>query len=73
MIKLTEGTFEVLAEPAIDWRPEGEYPINDPYDVLMAELDDKFRYDNVKAVVQSFRFCRSSVNGPRLLTSCFGG
>ena len=48
--KLTESLPPVLAVEAIDWHPEGEYPIDNPNDVLIAELEDQFRYNNERAV-----------------------
>ena len=37
-VKLTKGTPEVLEVEAIDWRPAGDFPIENPFDVLMFEL-----------------------------------
>ena len=35
---------------AIDWRPEGVYPIENPYDVPMGKLEIQFRCNNERAV-----------------------
>ena len=35
--KLTEKMPEVLEVEAIDWRPTGDFPIENPFDVLMLE------------------------------------
>ena len=48
--KLTEGVPEKLASEAIDWRPEGEYPIENLFVVMMGEMEDLFRYSNEGAV-----------------------
>ena len=36
--KLTDGTPEVLAVAALDWRPQVEYPIDDPSAKTTSEL-----------------------------------
>ena len=38
-VKLTEGTPGVLEVEAIDWRPAGDFPIENPFDVLTLELE----------------------------------
>ena len=35
---------------AVDWRLEGEYPHENPNDVLMSELENQFRYNNERAI-----------------------
>ena len=55
-VKLTEGTLEVFAFAAVDLRPEGDYPIDDAYDVLMSELEDWFRCNNERAVLEICNF-----------------
>ena len=54
--KLTEGVPEKLAVEAVDWRPEGEYHIDNQYDVLMNEPETQFRYNNERAIheIRSF-------------------
>ena len=49
-VKLTEGTPVVLEVEAIDCRPAGDFPIENPFDVLMLELESQFRYNNERAV-----------------------
>ena len=49
-VKLTEGTPEVLEVKKIDGRPAGDFPIENPFDVLMLELESQFRYNNARAV-----------------------
>ena len=49
-VQLTEGTPKVLAVEAIDWRPAGDFPIENPLDVLMLEFEVQFRYNNKRAV-----------------------
>ena len=41
-VKLTEGTPEVLEVEAVDWRPAGDFPIENLFDVLMLELESLF-------------------------------
>ena len=51
--KTTEGTLAkpaVEAVEAVDWRLEGEYPYENPFNVLMSELENRFRYNNKRAI-----------------------
>ena len=38
-VQLIEGTPGVLEVEAKDWRPKGNYMIENPFDVLMLELE----------------------------------
>ena len=49
-MKLIEGTPEEPEVEAIDWRPAGDFPIENPFDVLILELESQFRYNNKRAV-----------------------
>ena len=55
-MKLTEGTPKVLEVEAIDWRPAGDFLIENPFDVLMLELESQFRYNNDRAVGKIHNF-----------------
>ena len=55
-VKLTEWTPEVLEVEAIDWSPTGDFPIENPFDVLMLELEVQFRYNNERAVEEIRNF-----------------
>lgn len=44
--KLTAGVREELAVEAVDWRPKGVHPFENPFDVLMFELEEQFRYNH---------------------------
>ena len=63
-VKLTEGTPEVLEVEAVDWRPAGDFPIENPFDVVMLELESQFRYNNDRAVGEIRNFtaipCKST-------------
>ena len=48
--KVTERAPAKRAVEAVDWPPEGEYPIEISCDVLMSELANQFRYSNERAV-----------------------
>ena len=73
----------MLVVAAINSRTQGEYPIDDPYDVLMSELENQFRYNNKRAVleIRNFtalpgettsqrhsRFARLLAENPRVMT-----
>ena len=58
-VNLTEGTPEVLEVEAVDWRTEFDFPIDNPFDVLMLELESQFRYKNDEAVGE-IRNCPAS-------------
>ena len=45
-VKLTEGTPEVLEVEAIDWRWAGDFPIENPFEDMMLELESECRYNN---------------------------
>ena len=49
-VKLTEGTPQFLEVKVIDWRSTRDFPIENPFDVLMLELESQFRYNNDRAV-----------------------
>ena len=49
-VELTKGTSEVLEVKAVDWRPAGDFPIENPFDVLMLELESQYRYNNDRVV-----------------------
>ena len=40
----------MLEVEAIDWHTRGDFPIENPFDVLMLELESQFRYNNNRAV-----------------------
>ena len=50
LVRLTEGTLEVIEVEAIDWRSARDFPIENPFDVLMLELESQFRYNNERAM-----------------------
>ena len=49
-VKLTEGTLEVLEVEVIDWRRAGDFPVENPFHILMLELKSQFRYNNKRVV-----------------------
>ena len=40
----------MLEVEAIDWRPAADFPIENPLDVFMLELESQFRYNNIQTV-----------------------
>ena len=46
----------MLEVESIDWRPAGDFPIENPFDVLMLELESHIRYNNERAVGEICNF-----------------
>ena len=49
-VKLTQRTSKPLEVKAIDRRTARDFPIDNPFDILMLELESQFRYNNDRAL-----------------------
>ena len=57
----------MLEVKAIDWRLAGDFPIENPFDVLMLELESQFQYNNDRAVgeIRNFTAIRVDLTSQR--------
>ena len=58
---------EVLEVEAVDRRPARDFPIENPFDVLMFELESQIRYNNDRAVgdIRNFTAVRGDSTSQR--------